>query len=74
MTKFLAALAVIALDWVLVAWFLMVGVGVVHDVWLPQLPTIGFSTALLLALLIEIRGAISGFGKGAIEGLFGGAR
>jgi hypothetical protein len=74
MTKFLAAIAIIAIDWVLTAWFLMIAIGVVHAIWLPQLPTIGFSTAVLLALLIELRGGISGLGKGLIEGLFGGGR
>jgi len=33
------------------AWFLMIGVGVVHHEWLPDLPTLGWWLSLLIYVL-----------------------
>lgn len=35
------------------AWMLMLGVGVVHHEWLPQLPTIGYGNSVLLMFLVS---------------------
>lgn len=44
--------------WIVTAWTLMVGVGVVHAEWLPQLPTIGFGTALLFSTLLTVHAVV----------------
>lgn len=49
--KFIAELALLAAMWLASAWLLMIGVEIVHDDWIPALPTLGFRTALLLSLL-----------------------
>jgi hypothetical protein len=64
-TKFLACLAIIAVGWIGGSWLTMVTVGVIHSVWIPQLPTLGFPTALLIG---AIQSAFGGF-KGAMSGL-----
>ncbi len=47
--RWIAALAMIVLGWLVTGWVLMLVVGIVHAEWIPQLPTIGFGLALLLA-------------------------
>ena len=45
--------------------FLMIGVGVVHHEWLPQLPTVGYWTAfLVVALLAGVLSAVPPMKKG----------
>lgn len=67
MTKTLASIAVVAASWLITAWLLMVTVGVVHAVWIPQLPTVGFAVALLLSALITARSAIAGILQGIVN-------
>jgi hypothetical protein len=67
----LAYLTMIAAGWLFNAWILMLTVGVVHGMWIPQLPTIGFPTALLLSSLNTARilaAAISTVVTKAIKG------
>lgn len=55
MTKFLAFMALLVAAWIFAAWMLMLTVGVVHLHWIPQLPTLSFKVALLLATLVFTR-------------------
>lgn len=59
MSQFLAHLANLAAAWLMTAWMLMLMVGVVHAEWIPQLPTIGFGLALLLAFLTMVRALVA---------------
>lgn len=59
MSQFLANLANLAAAWLMTAWMLMLMVGVVHAEWIPQLPTIGFGLALLLAFLTMVRAMVA---------------
>lgn len=49
-------LALSALFSLLGGWALMLAVGVIHHEWIPQCPTIGYWSAVLLAMLL--RGAL----------------
>jgi hypothetical protein len=58
--KLLAHLALLAVLWLITAWFLMLGVDIANDDWLPVLPSIGFETSLALATLWLIRNIVAG--------------
>lgn len=58
MSKFIANVAMLAVAWLIGAWSLMLSVGVIHAEWIPQLPTVGFPTALLLGALLMARTVI----------------
>lgn len=45
------------------AWFLMILVGVVHHEWLPMVPTIGYSTAILIASILTLMALPAGLLK-----------
>lgn len=60
--KTLACLVVIAACWVAGSWLLMIMVGIVHAMWIPQLPPIGFKLALLLGVLGAAHAAIGTVG------------
>lgn len=45
-------LPVYALEVLFRGWVLMLGVGIVHAEWLPQLPTIGYWVAVLIAWVL----------------------
>jgi hypothetical protein len=55
--KLLAALVTVAVTTavtsMLYGWVLMLLVGIVHSLWLPALPTLGFWSATLIALLVR---------------------
>ncbi len=61
MTSFLAALAVIGIGWPISAWLLMLAIGVMHDRWLPVVPAIGYTPALLLTVLLSARTLVHAF-------------
>lgn len=54
MAKILGGLAVIVACRLGAAWPLMLLVGVVHATWLPDLPTIGYGTAVLIEALLSL--------------------
>jgi hypothetical protein len=56
---FLANLCMVAAMWLVSGWTLMLGVGVIHRVWLNSLPTIGFWPALLVASVLAMRALIA---------------
>lgn len=58
--KAVAHLALVALLWLVTAWFLMLGVDIANDDWLTGLPSIGFMTALALSALLTVRGMVGG--------------
>lgn len=55
MAKFIATVAMMGVSWVVSAWLLMIGVGIVHLHWLTSLPTIGFAFSLILCSLLFAR-------------------
>jgi hypothetical protein len=57
--KTVAVLSLTIASWLISAWTLMLTVGIVHAEWIPQLPTIGFRLALLLAGIFFIRAVIA---------------
>lgn len=69
--KWLTYLILLVAAWVVSAWVLMVTVGVVHAEWIPQLPTIGFGVALLLASLTGLRAVLGAVFKAAAESTLG---
>ena len=44
-------LSYVTTTWLLTSWWLMLGIGIAHDNWWHQLPSMGYPTALLLGLL-----------------------
>lgn len=60
MAKFTGVLAIGLGAMTLVAWLLMLVVGVVHADWLTAVPTIGYGTALLICSLIWAQQMIRG--------------
>ena len=54
MVKFLASIPLIIGGWAVGAWFTMLTVGVIHADWFPLIPTIGYSTALIIAALTTL--------------------
>lgn len=69
MSKHLAALCVCAVSWLTGAWLLMITVDVIHDRWIPALPTIGYNVALLIGALLMARSVLSAFAASIIKGL-----
>jgi hypothetical protein len=51
---FLVGCVVLAAESLVGAWLLMVVVGIVHGEWLPQVPTVGYGGALILAIAIDV--------------------
>lgn len=51
MIKALAIVPLAAGTWLLGAWFTMLLIGVVHAQWIPFLPTIGYTTAIVISAL-----------------------
>jgi hypothetical protein len=52
--KWLILLVFDVLMWLLSSWIFMVLVGVVHGEWLPNVPTLGYSSSLLISALISV--------------------
>jgi hypothetical protein len=51
--RFLRIASVSVVSWFSVAWYLMLGIGVVHHSWLPAVPAIGYLRVLPIALLLN---------------------
>lgn len=59
MSSFLSSVALLTIMWLVTAYTLMLGVGIVHAEWISGLPTIGFGLALLLATLGVARAVVA---------------
>jgi hypothetical protein len=67
MGTFMRLLGATLLTTVVLAWGLMILVGVVHGVWIVALPTIGFGAAFALVFMFELLALIVGLGCLAVN-------
>lgn len=60
MVKMLALIPLVFCAWLVGAWSLMLTVGIIHGAWIPQLPTIGYATALVIGTVAAAAGIMRG--------------
>jgi hypothetical protein len=69
--RFLLLIPLVPASILLEAWLFMLLVGVVHGEWLPMMPTIGWWSSVLVALMVNAGVVATGVVSELVKAIFG---